>query len=97
VVAGVIGRKRFLYDLWGDAVNTASRMESHGTSGRIQITRTTKELLEDEFVVEPRGTIPIKGKGEIEAWYLVGRRVNPAAEPRAHSEPVRSPEVVPDA
>jgi guanylate cyclase len=74
VVAGVIGRKRFLYDLWGDAVNTASRMESHGTSGRIQITRATKELLEDEFVCEPRGTIPVKGKGEIEAWYLVGRR-----------------------
>jgi adenylate cyclase len=71
VVAGVIGRKRFLYDLWGDAVNTASRMESHGTSGRIQITRATKELLEDEFVCEPRGTIPIKGKGEIETWYLV--------------------------
>ena len=68
------GRKRFLYDLWGDAVNTASRMESHGTSGRIQITRATKELLEDEFVCEPRGTIPIKGKGEIEAWYLVSRR-----------------------
>jgi guanylate cyclase len=77
VVAGVIGRKRFLYDLWGDAVNTASRMESHGTSGRIQITRTTKELLEDEFVCEPRGTIPVKGKGEIEAWYLVGRRPSP--------------------
>jgi guanylate cyclase len=74
VVAGVIGRKRFLYDLWGDAVNTASRMESHGTSGRIQITRATKELLEDEFVCEPRGTIPVKGKGEIEAWYLVGPR-----------------------
>jgi guanylate cyclase len=74
VIAGVIGRKRFLYDLWGDAVNTASRMESHGTSGRIQITRATKELLEDEFVCEPRGTIPIKGKGEIEAWYLVSRR-----------------------
>ena len=72
VVAGVIGRKRFLYDLWGDAVNTASRMESHGTSGRIQITRATKELLDDEFVCEPRGTIPVKGKGEIETWYLVG-------------------------
>ena len=86
VVAGVIGRKRFLYDLWGDAVNTASRMESHGTSGRIQITRATKKLIEDEFVCEPRGTIPIKGKGEIEAWYLVRRRVNPAAEPSAHSE-----------
>src|ERR671919_270817 len=84
VVAGVIGRKRFLYDLWGDAVNTASRMESHGASGRIQITHATKELLEDEFICEPRGTIPIKGKGEVEVWYLVGRRVNPVAEPRVH-------------
>jgi adenylate cyclase len=97
VVAGVIGRKRFLYDLWGDAVNTASRMESHGTPGRIQITRATKELLEDEFVCEPRGTIPVKGKGEMEAWYLVGHRANHAAEPPARQEPVRPPEVVPDA
>jgi adenylate cyclase len=70
VVAGVIGRKRFLYDLWGDAVNTASRMESHGTPGRIQISRATYELLADEFECEPRGTIAIKGKGEIEVWYL---------------------------
>ena len=74
VVAGVIGRKRFLYDLWGDAVNTASRMESHGTPGRIQITRATYELLADAFECEPRGTITVKGKGEMEAWYLVGRR-----------------------
>jgi adenylate cyclase len=74
VVAGVIGRKRFLYDLWGDAVNTASRMESHGTAGRIQITRATYELLADEFECEPRGPIPVKGKGEIEAWYLVRHR-----------------------
>jgi guanylate cyclase len=80
VVAGVIGRKRFLYDLWGDAVNTASRMESHGTSGRIQITRATKELLEDEFVCEPRGMIAVKGKSEMEAWYLLGRRANTDAE-----------------
>jgi adenylate cyclase len=74
VVAGVIGRKRFLYDLWGDAVNTASRMESHGTAGRIQITRSTYELLADEFECEPRGTISVKGKGEIEVWYLIGPR-----------------------
>jgi adenylate cyclase len=78
VVAGVIGRKRFLYDLWGDAVNTASRMESHGTSGRVQITRATYELLADEFVCEPRGVITVKGKGEIEAWYLVGPRATVA-------------------
>jgi class 3 adenylate cyclase len=75
VVAGVIGRKRFLYDLWGDAVNTASRMESHGTPGRIQITRATYELLTDEFECVPRGAIPVKGKGEVEAWYLVGQRL----------------------
>jgi len=85
VVAGVIGRKRFLYDLWGDAVNTASRMESHGEAGRIQITGATKDLLEDEFVCEPRGTIPIKGKGEIEAWYLVAPRpVEHAGVAREH-------------
>jgi guanylate cyclase len=74
VVAGVIGRKRFLYDLWGDAVNTASRMESHGTPGRIQITRATYELLAGEFECEPRGPIAVKGKGELEAWYLVRPR-----------------------
>jgi adenylate cyclase len=74
VVAGVIGRKRFLYDLWGDAVNTASRMESHGTPGQIQVTRATYELLKDEFVLERRGTVPLKGKGEMETWYLLGRR-----------------------
>lgn len=72
VVGGVIGRKRFLYDLWGDAVNTASRMESHGTPGEIQITRATHELLKDEFVCKRRGTISVKGKGEMETWYLVG-------------------------
>ncbi len=74
VVAGVIGRKRFLYDLWGDAVNMASRMESHGTPGHIQVTHATYELLRDEFELEPRGTIPIKGKGDVETWYLIGRR-----------------------
>ncbi len=78
VVAGVIGRKRFLYDLWGDAVNTASRMESHGTAGDIQISRATYELLRDEFVCEPRGTVTVKGKGEMETWYLIGPRARAA-------------------
>ena len=74
VVAGVIGRKRFLYDLWGDTVNTASRMESHGTPGRIQITRATYELIKDEFRCEPRGNVSVKGKGDMETWYLLGLR-----------------------
>jgi guanylate cyclase len=74
VVAGVIGTKRFLYDLWGDAVNIASRMESHGTPGEIQITRATFELLRDDFVCRERGTILVKGKGRMETWYLVGSR-----------------------
>jgi guanylate cyclase len=88
VVAGVIGRKRFLYDLWGDAVNTASRMESHGTPGRIQITHATYELLADEFEFEPRGTIAVKGKGQIEAWYLLRRR---CGRPAAASDGVPEP------
>jgi guanylate cyclase len=86
VVAGVIGRKRFLYDLWGDAVNTASRMESHGTPGRIQITRATYELIADDFECEPRGTIAVKGKGEMEAWYVLGQQPSRASHGRPEPE-----------
>jgi len=71
-VGGVIGRKKFVYDLWGDAVNIASRMESQGVPGKIQITDATYEQIRDGFICEPRGTIPIKGKGEMRTWFLVG-------------------------
>lgn len=73
-VAGVIGRKKFQYDLWGDTVNTASRMESHGMGGKIQITRETYELIKDDFICERRGWVMVKGKGEMETWYLEGVR-----------------------
>jgi adenylate cyclase len=71
VVAGVIGRKKFIYDLWGDAVNTASRMESHGVGGTVQITRATYDLISTDFACEPRGMINVKGKGDMEVWHVM--------------------------
>ena len=71
VVGGVIGRRKFVYDLWGDAVNIASRMESQGLPGRIQITDATHALIKDEFVCEARGFVPVKGRGELRTWFLV--------------------------
>ncbi len=74
LIAGVIGRKKYFYALWGDMVNTASRMESHGESGKIQITRDTYELVRDEFECEYIGEIEVKGKGQMEAWHLLARK-----------------------
>ncbi len=74
VVAGVIGRRKFIYDLWGDAVNTASRMESHGAGGFIQITETTYELIKDDFICEPRGVVNVKGKGDMRVWYVLQKK-----------------------
>lgn len=73
-VAAVIGRTKFHYDVWGDAVNVASRMESHGLPGKIQIGRPTYELIKEAFICEPRGLLEIKGKGAMETWFLSGLR-----------------------
>ncbi len=74
VVAGVIGQKKFIYDLWGDAVNIASRMESHGKAGHIQVTEVVYEHLKSDFILEKRGLIHIKGKGEMLTYWLLGKK-----------------------
>jgi class 3 adenylate cyclase len=73
VVAGVIGRRKFSYDLWGDTVNTASRMESDGVPGCIQVTERTWRRLRDGYRLQRRGPIQVKGKGEMTTWFLLGR------------------------
>lgn len=70
VVAGVIGTRKFQYDIWGDTVNTASRMESHGEPGRIQISDSTHDLIADSFATTPRGVVEVKGKGALRTWWL---------------------------
>ena len=74
LIAGVIGRQKFHYDVWGDTVNVASRMESQGEAGRIQITLAVHELLAMDFICEPRGKVAVKGRGEMDTWFLVGRK-----------------------
>ncbi|PSB34660.1 histidine kinase [filamentous cyanobacterium Phorm 46] len=74
VIAGVIGIKKFIYDLWGDAVNIASRMESHGKPGYIQVSDATYLKLQNKYLLEPRGTIQVKGRGEMMTYWLLGRR-----------------------
>jgi adenylate cyclase len=73
VVAGVIGKRRYLYDVWGDAVTIASRMESHGVAGRVQVSESTRDLLGAPFLLEERGTLEVGGKGEMKAWFVGGR------------------------
>jgi adenylate cyclase len=74
VVAGVVGTRKFFYDVWGDAVNLASRMESTGEPGKIQVTDEMRNSLGESFRFEERGLIEVKGKGEMRTWFLVGRR-----------------------
>jgi len=74
LVAGVVGTRKFFYDVWGDAVNVASRMESTGEPGKIQVSQDAYERLNAEFVLESRGVIEIKGKGAMQTWFLIGRK-----------------------
>jgi class 3 adenylate cyclase len=73
VVAGVIGKRKFIYDLWGDTVNTASRMESHGVPGMVQLSAASQERLASKYRMRARGVIDVKGKGAMETWFLEGR------------------------
>ena len=72
VVAGVVGTKKFFYDVWGDTVNVASRMESTGEAGKIQVSSSARELLKERFELAERGEIDVRGKGKMRTWFLVG-------------------------
>jgi adenylate cyclase len=80
VVAGVVGTKKFFYDVWGDAVNTAARMEQTGEPGKIQVAPETREQLKERFQFEDRGVIEVRGKGQMRTWLLIGTKRNPPGE-----------------
>jgi len=80
-VAGVIGLKKFIYDVWGDTVNMASRMESTGVPGRLQVSGETHDRLAKEFTFEHRGLVDVKGKGAVETWFVLGRAQSAASTP----------------
>jgi class 3 adenylate cyclase len=74
VIAGIIGTKKFIYDLWGDTVNIASRMESHGIPGSIQVTEATYKCLRKQFLFEERGLVQVKGRGKMNCYLLMGKK-----------------------
>jgi adenylate cyclase len=76
IMAGVIERKKISYNVWGDTVNTASRMQSHGIPGQIQVSEATYEFIKDKFICEPRGTVNVKGKGEMKVWLVISSKEN---------------------
>jgi adenylate cyclase len=90
VVAGVVGARKFFYDVWGDAVNVASRMETTDVEGRIQVPQNVYERLNHAFLLEERGDVDIKGKGVMHTWYLVGRRDDDAVRSAVELQPVSS-------
>jgi adenylate cyclase len=81
VVAGIVGTRKFFYDVWGDAVNVAARMETTGSAGKIQVSQDIYERLRDEFVLESRGEIEVKGKGRMQTWFLLARKSLAAVHP----------------
>lgn len=83
VVAGVLGQQKIAYDMWGDTVNTASRMESHGVVGRIQCTEAVRERLADRYELEARGEIEVRGKGTIKTWFLTARKAQSSGRKKA--------------
>jgi len=91
VIAGVIGRAKFIYDLWGDTVNTASRMESHAPPGTIQLTSRTYDRLRDRYELRPRDTIEVKGKGPMSPYLLIGPRDADLTFDRAGRDEVAQP------
>src|SRR5262249_2491001 len=96
VVAGVIGTRRFAYDVWGDTVNLAGRLEQTSEPGRIHVSEAAASILEPEYLTEPRGHVWMKGMGDVSTWFLLGRRSDPAVHVNAAAAAAVSADVAED-